>query len=285
MSSSNFLDGSLGYHKYVDKHSFADFLIINELSKEVDSYLFSVYMYKDRDSFGGTLHMGPVWDFNLGYANVDYYNNGVEIPGWVYDDNWRMYWFRRMMQDFRFRNVLSCRWHELRVDTFSDERIMNYIDSLTAALDTPIQKNFIRWPVLGVYVWPNHFVANTHQEEINFMKSWLLERLHWMDENIPESCIVGFPEDILSESIKIYPNPFSHQFIIDFGETWAEISNISLFDIQGRRIMDPVLVKKSKYNISSSEINKNDRALIRGIYIMIIVKKDGTTLSRKLIAK
>ncbi|MFC2125429.1 CotH kinase family protein [Bacteroidota bacterium] len=284
LSSSTFLDGEYGYHKFVDKSSFADFLIINELSKEVDSYLFSVYMHKDRDSFGGKLTMGPVWDFNLGYANTDYCENGVDIPGWVYDDSWRMYWFRRMMQDFRFRNVLNCRWHELRTDAFSDQKIIDYIDSITIAVEVPIQKNFNRWPVLGAYVWPNYFVGNTHQEEIDFLKTWLLNRLHWMDANIPESCVLGFPQDDLIENIKIYPNPFTQQFIIDFGDIWTEVSSISLYDIHGRLVMDPVSVNKPECLIRFDQNIKNDRAFIPGMYIMKIEKKDGTACSRKVIS-
>jgi len=283
LSSNVFLDPAKGYHKYVDKRSFAEFLIINELSKEVDSYLFSVYMHKDRDSHGGTLHMGPVWDFNLGYSNVDYYDNGNDIPGWVYNDRWRMYWFRRMMEDFRFVNELSCRWHDLRAGVFDDQVIMNYIDSLTNALQVPIRKNFKKWPVLGVYVWPNYFIGDTHQEEVDFLKSWLIERLHWMDENIPESCIVGISDDELSEHLKIYPNPFDDHVFIEFGDVWTEISKVSMHDIQGRMVVHPTPLNRNS-SILKIEPGENNSSVIKtGIYILKVEMQDGITYCRKVV--
>ena len=45
-------------------------------------------------------------------------------------------------------------------------------------------RNFVRWPILGSYVWPNWFIANTYQEEIAWMKNWLKDRLTWMDNQI-----------------------------------------------------------------------------------------------------
>ena len=47
-----------------------------------------------------------------------------------------------------------------------------------------IYQNFSRWDILGRYVWPNKFVANSHNEEIDFMKDWVNSRLQWLDEAI-----------------------------------------------------------------------------------------------------
>ena len=45
-------------------------------------------------------------------------------------------------------------------------------------------QNFYVWPVLGQYIWPNFFVGSTHEEEIEFLKSWIDDRLDWMDNEI-----------------------------------------------------------------------------------------------------
>ena len=45
------------------------------------------------------------------------------------------------------------------------------------------RRNFQRWNILGTYVWPNFFVADTYPEELNFMKGWLENRLSWYDSN------------------------------------------------------------------------------------------------------
>ena len=48
--------------------SFIDYLIISELSKNVDGYRLSTFLYKDSDENNGKLNMGPVWDYNLSFG-------------------------------------------------------------------------------------------------------------------------------------------------------------------------------------------------------------------------
>ena len=53
-----------------------------------------------------------------------------------------------------------------------------------ARLESPIARHFDRWPVLGVYVWPNPagFASRTtFQSEVQWMKDWLTNRLAWID--------------------------------------------------------------------------------------------------------
>lgn len=58
----------LRYTEYIDLHSFTDFLLINELSKNADGYKLSSYVHKERDSDGGKLVAGPIWDFDQTYG-------------------------------------------------------------------------------------------------------------------------------------------------------------------------------------------------------------------------
>ena len=57
------------YENYIDVPSFIDYFLINELTKHVDAFKLSFYMHKKKDSNGGKLHMGPIWDFNLAFGN------------------------------------------------------------------------------------------------------------------------------------------------------------------------------------------------------------------------
>lgn len=84
--SDIFNDPDIGYNSYFNTGSFVDFMLINEISKEVDKYRYSSYMYKKPDSRGGEIFAGPAWDFNLGYGNVDYWNEGLKTSGWLFDD-------------------------------------------------------------------------------------------------------------------------------------------------------------------------------------------------------
>jgi hypothetical protein len=56
-----------------------------------------------------------------------------------------------------------------------------WIDQEAAALQQAQQNNFQRWPILGEYVWPNSEVANTYPGEVTFLKSWITQRIAWMD--------------------------------------------------------------------------------------------------------
>ena len=52
------------------------------------------------------------------------------------------------------------------------------------AVNTMISQNFYVWPILGKYVWPNYFIGSSHNQEIDFLKGWISQRLNWMDGQI-----------------------------------------------------------------------------------------------------
>ena len=190
LNGPNFTDTSIGYAKYIDVNSFVDFYIINELSKNIDGYRLSTYMHKDKQSKGGKLTMGPFWDFNLAFGNADYCSGGItsgwEVNGGCGDNN--PFWFERLLDDTMYQNKLKCRWEYLRDRSFHQDSIFNFIDSMALYLDDAQQRNFQQWPSLGTYVWPNYYVGNTYQDELNFFKTWIGDRLVWLDNNILGNC-------------------------------------------------------------------------------------------------
>lgn len=66
LADSTFMDPQVGYRNYIDVPSFIDFFLVNEVSKNVDGYRISSFLYKERFSEGNRLVAGPLWDFNLG---------------------------------------------------------------------------------------------------------------------------------------------------------------------------------------------------------------------------
>ena len=174
----------------IDIDSFVDFFIINELIKNPDGYRLSTFLNKD---FEGKLKMGPIWDFNLAFANVDYCD-GSNPEGWIYNFNnicpgdvWQVpFWWTNLMQNEVFKSALKIRWEALRSSKLSNSEIFGKINSYKDYLESNkvINQNFYIWPVLGQYVWPNYFVGSSHQEEIDFMKNWITDRLSWMDNQI-----------------------------------------------------------------------------------------------------
>jgi hypothetical protein len=185
--SENFADKELGYRKFIDVESFIDFFIMQELSHNVDGYRSSTYFFKRRDSEGGRLVAGPIWDFNLSLGNTTGCE-GDKVEGWALDHPCDPtvipFWWKRMHQDDRYKKKLVERWAELRSGPLRNEKLLADIDAKVSEMGQAVGRNYTRWQVLGTEVWPNNFVGNTHAEEVEFLKDWLIGRVNWIDENI-----------------------------------------------------------------------------------------------------
>lgn len=238
---SYFKDPDRGYRAYLDIPSMIDMMILNEFTKEVDSYLFSHYFYKQKDSDGGLLVNGPPWDYNLAFGNNDYYPDVHLDYNWLYDQDNRVYWWARVMEDSWFRNALRCRWDELHETVLSSEHLHGFIDSTTMVMGESIDRNFIRWPVLGVYIWPNSYVGASYDEEEWFLRNWIDDRLEWMNGRWGGQCwpLAAEEDQViqLPESGRIYPNPsdLSYTFV-DLNGYLGEEVPFRLFDMSGRLV-------------------------------------------------
>jgi hypothetical protein len=90
------------------------------------------------------------------------------------------------MESSKFREELKIRWNELRSNLLSNQSVIGKVDEYSKYLNDRggVYQNFSRWDVLGRYIWPNKFIASTHEEEMDFMKDWINSRLQWLDESI-----------------------------------------------------------------------------------------------------
>ncbi len=263
MDSLLFNHPLVGYSQFIDPGSFIDFFLANEITKNVDGYRISTFLYKDRLSDGGKIHAGPLWDFNIALGNSDYCN-GPNVEGWEMDFNNfcaggldNPFWWHRLLEDSVYANQTHCRWQELRQGRWSDDYLMNYIDSVAASLEETSQRHFQRWPILGTYVWPNNFIGNTYQEEIDYLKSWIVDRTAWMDSNMfgrPCDLSLGLNQPDQSNETIIYPNP------IQKGETLhiqsnGNIESVSIFDGLGKIVACDYSVMASKIPSNSMDIS------------------------------
>jgi hypothetical protein len=240
LAGDDFLDQNDGYRQYVDLESFVDFLLINEISRNVDGYRLSTFMYKERDDQGGKLHMGPVWDFNLAFGNADYCG-GAAPQGWGYnfgvicpDDFWQLpFWWDRLREDPDFVAMLGDRWNELRNGAFSDERLNATIDSLVTVMDDAPRRNFERWPVLGEYVWPNVFLGETYEAEIDYLKRWVEDRTSWMDGAIWS--LTPVERIVPAAALSLQPNPTDGRLTI-LSDITGELFSVQVYDAYGRLV-------------------------------------------------
>lgn len=221
LAGVNYTDPLVGYAPFINVNSFIDFFLANELTKNVDGYRISSFLYKERFSEGGKLVAGPLWDFNIALGNANYCQ-GNTTSGWAKNFNSICgggqlipFWWDRLLSDSTFANLTHCRWLTLRQGPLSDTVIMSMIDSFALVLDEPSLRHYIKWPILGTYVWPNNFIGQSFAEEVNYLKTWIINRLTWMDANMVGSCDNLAIIQKETPTIKVFPNPSSQLFYIE----------------------------------------------------------------------
>ncbi len=250
------------YEDFIDVPSFIDYFLINELAKHVDAFKLSFYMYKTKDSNGGKLHMGPIWDFNLGYSNFDFACD-PNPTDWIYPCTSNAFWLDRILEIPEMQNLIHCRWEELRASHLLTDNLMSTIDGMVEEIGDSQERNFSRWDILGNFVWPNSFVGNTHEEEIDHLKDWLNQRLVWMDQNMlgtPIDCLTNVQDDLDSDfEFSAFPNPFSDEISFTFKNALVEKGNIHVFNSLGQLILE-----RSIFN--GQALILNTEGLSGGIY-------------------
>jgi hypothetical protein len=244
LAGPDFMDPVIGFRHYANDSSFIDLFLLNELSRNVDGYRLSSYLYKDKDSNGGKLNAGPAWDYDLAWGNANYCD-GSDTTGWAWqlgttcpdEENQVPFWWPRLMQDSLFVNAVRCRWDELRYNVLSPTAISAYCDSVAALLQDAQARNFYRWPILGSYVWPNpEPVPTTYAGEVQELKDFMNARWAWLDANMPGLCATtGIRDDGALAIAPPFPNPFNQK--INF-RTGAEAVRIMLIDPLGRIVLD-----------------------------------------------
>lgn len=282
MASMSFSDKFRGFRNYLDEDSFVDYMLFNELTRNIDGYRISTYFYKEGKAEGGRLKAGPVWDYNLAYGNANYCE-GHSTQGWAWDFNEACpeddylvhFWWKRLLQDEDFVAKMKRRWEVLRTNELSDFTLTARIDSLYEILGEAQLRNFKRWPILGKYVWPNPEVYNTFEEEVGALKSWVLARSKWMDENVG-----NIEVDRKSRggvlAYRIFPNPIVDRMQMQVVSEGNADVTIRLFDLMGRQVNEYL------FEVSGHQSHQLHCPVpnLRGVYLVEIAV-NGRALDRK----
>jgi hypothetical protein len=294
MNRSNYADPQRGYSKYIAVDSFVDFFILSEIAKNVDAYRLSTFFYKDRDSKNDKLFIGPIWDFNLAFGNVDYYG-AQYVSGWQADflqkdDFWQNpFWWQKLLADSNFAQKINSRWHQFRKDVFTIPHIYAIIDSLEAHLDEARKRNFERWQILGKYIWPNAFIGGSYPAEIRYLKFWIQSRILWMDARMPGQYSAihtelqpELPTDVMLK--QNCPNPFNETTTIGYALPANCHTRLAIWDIMGcevKLLVDAVQLSGLHY-ARWDGTGQDNQPVSSGVYIIQFIagKKQ---LTRKLL--
>ncbi|WP_289422157.1 CotH kinase family protein, partial [Thomasclavelia cocleata] len=162
------------YSELFDMDSLVDYWLVTELFFNEDGMKKSTYMYKDVDD---KFHMGPIWDMD--------WSSGASQSAAVPTNQWQtLYfpaygnsnepqlrqWYRYLIKDPYFVSCVKQRYEEVRNNQIAD--MMASIEDYRVYLKEAGASNSIIW----------YGNTNTGEYEISKLKSWLTDRLAFMDE-------------------------------------------------------------------------------------------------------
>lgn len=272
MQGPGFSNLTTGFRKYIEPVSFMDFFFIQELSKNVDAYKRSSYLYKDKNSKDPRIHAGPHWDYNSAWkVAIGGCESFDSDTGWVYDmtcwihgANFPVpFWWERMLQDTVYARDLKCRWIQLRSTTLSTSHIFYLMDSITNYISNASTRHYQKFGI-----------ASTLQVEVDSLKDWITARLAWMDANMPGNCWnPGVDESAFENSFSVYPNPATGKFTVQSSE--FNINMIEVYDIVGACIYQSTSQPANQSTINLSGLSE-------GIYFLKI-KSENSVFTKKII--
>ena len=177
------------YGNFIDRESFMDFEIAQEVSNNVDAYRLSTPLYKYSDTHARATGDNnrwkmALWDFNIAYGHSAGYYFEPNLEDWRYSANDMMmaygrlndeiipfYWIK-LNQDDAYVNDIKARYTQRRLTSYTDQRVEAISDSLLQIL---VQGAVER----DNQAWRDHFSGYTNDigKVVNFTKN----RLAWMD--------------------------------------------------------------------------------------------------------
>ncbi|MBM4104620.1 MAG: hypothetical protein FJ263_11365, partial [Planctomycetes bacterium] len=164
-SSSYYVPGSV-YTDYVEETSWIDHGFVEQIGNDADAFRFSYYINKDRE---GKLCSGPPWDYDRAFHNNGgSYDRAYNV--WKAESKLPGKWHQGLQQYLEYKMQLADRWFEHREEVLNTALTMAYIDQTKALISESMSRSRTMKP------YPKPF-----DEEINLFKTWITNRLNWLD--------------------------------------------------------------------------------------------------------
>jgi hypothetical protein len=175
-----------GYPSVIDVPSFIDYMLLTELSSNVDGYSLSTFYHKDRN---GKLRAGPLWDMDLTYGN--------DLFLWGYDrsktDVWQFsngdndgprYW-TDLFDNPKFKCYIAKRWYGLTQpgQPFNIASVEAGIDQIVSVISEAALRENAKWGTIGILA-----------DQIASLKRFLELRIIWITNNIGQFSECENPE-------------------------------------------------------------------------------------------
>ncbi|MBR9975893.1 MAG: CotH kinase family protein, partial [Bacteroidetes bacterium] len=104
--------------------------------------------------------------------------------GWRIHRNRVPFWWKVLLADTAFVHRLERRWFSLRTGLLSTARLGYWIDSVSTSIAPALARDHALWRLHDTYVWMDAWESRSVAEELHFLKTWLRDRIDWMDTHI-----------------------------------------------------------------------------------------------------
>jgi len=159
----------------IDVPSFIDFYLVQELFKNQDVGVSSLFFQIRRVGARHKLFAGPLWDFDRSIGSSDWGSTSPQ-GAWAATQN---QFFRHLMNTNQFRGKVAARWSEIRNDEV--QTMIREIRDLTTAYRACFERNFRRWPNKNTHGIPMELRRLPFPGQVDFLIDWLEQRKAWMD--------------------------------------------------------------------------------------------------------
>lgn len=194
---------------FIDPSSFARYVIVRELLKDIDGFNGSLYMHRPMKSDAKWI-LGPMWD--------PYFSTTADSEQWI-EDQWRQYdWSRgyllpKIFHTENFRLALAQEWKKI-----TGQALQNVFDHLLA-LEEQCRPAMDNDRLLWGY---------TFYEEVPQMCAIIFERANWLDGEISRYT-TALDENSLSHHATPYTNLR--------GETFQTPTSPGIYIHNGRKVL------------------------------------------------
>lgn len=186
--SDKFTDPEEGYHKYIDINSFVDYFIVQELSKNCDGNMRGSCYLSIIDN--KIIEQSFVWDFDIAFGNAKHIvtEQGASSDG---PTGWYIKtcspWFDQLFKDPKFVQAVKDKWNavkpQLNMLPFFVTQHYNQLKAAAARNFGKIEDGGAGWNVHEI-MWPNYVDRGEYKNEVDFLISFIQQRMAWLDKNI-----------------------------------------------------------------------------------------------------
>ena len=169
----------------IDITSFAKFFLIEELIGNAEAYWGS-FLFKDKNN--DKFYFGPIWDSDMTFDNDNrvypinckkdfIFNHGLAAG--TMDR-----FINQIIKNAQVFNEIKQIWKEIAETKLNMNYLINFIDEKVKLMNESIDLNFMKWDILDKKVSFNPKIYNSYEEEINYVKDFLKNRINWLSNYI-----------------------------------------------------------------------------------------------------